>query len=307
MAQEEGDICMAAYCLQMHGMLSVFIGMPLESLEKEFEGYIEYCREFRQDECLNELLPFYQLSLNLMGESKNPLVLTGRGMDEEVFATNMNCSTEGAMPFLLLMYAKRLLLYVFDELELADVERRKITPQTDFPSTFVLKHMNWFLGGMICLGLARKTKGWRHRNKHKREAQWYIKELKKVAKAGSVNCAHFVQLLDAEQQALIDCSGGVLKEYDMAISMGSRCGFRLFKAICLQRAGDYLLYCGDSLRACDYLQRSYCEYNEYGAKGKTSELEQKYESVISFEKSTLPLRRRSSEALSPFLVKVERS
>lgn len=47
LAKEIGDVCLAANCLQMHGMIGAVVGKPLQDLEKEIMGYCNCCRDFK--------------------------------------------------------------------------------------------------------------------------------------------------------------------------------------------------------------------------------------------------------------------
>lgn len=48
-AKEVGDVEIAAYCLSM----------PLEQLETQMNSYVEFCRQFRQEAVMTEILPLH--------------------------------------------------------------------------------------------------------------------------------------------------------------------------------------------------------------------------------------------------------
>jgi len=297
-AKGVGDIEIAAYCLQGHGMFSVVVGMPLENLEHQMQSYVEFCCQFHQEAVMMEILPFYQLTLNLLGKSEDPLVLSGEAMVEQDFVDHVVCSNEGVGSILLLRYARIFLLYILNELELAESERLKLDPRIDFVSTYFMKYLNYFFCGMTSLGMARKGKSIR---KHVKNATFYMKKLEDIAKAGSPNFIPMLKLLNAEKQALKGADA--MQCYDSAISMASRSGFRLITAISCEQAGIYMLEKGDSALAIEYLQRSWDEFMAYGAKSKLSQMKEKHKSTIEFHERSAAISSKTSSRLQPHLVK----
>jgi predicted ATPase len=295
-AKEIGNVEIAGYCLQAHGMFGVVVGMTLQNLEMEFRSHCQFCREFHLDHVLSELLPFYQLTLNLMGQSENPLVLSGSGMVEEDFVSDILASKEGSAALLMLVYARMIVLYLFGELKLADIERRKLNPQKDIVGTYFMKYVCYFFGGMICLGLARNGS-----KRHRKHAQGYFKALKALVKAGCMTFVPMLKLLEAEQLALDDRTGDTEKVYQTAISMSSRSGSRLVKAIACERAGEYMILCGQVEPGKEYLEKAVAEYTEYGAYVKVAQVERKYQGQITFTVEAAS-KSTSSSKLQAYIV-----
>lgn len=192
---------------------------------------------------------------------------------------------------LCLRYARIMLLYLMDEMTLADEERLKIDPSRDFLSTFFAKYLNYFYCGMICLGLARLK-----RRRYLRQANRYISKIKALASSGSVNCVHMLTLLQAEKSSLQNKPA--YAEFDRAISMAGKSGFRIIMAIGLERAGVHAQDRGDRAQAKDYLQRSYDEFLEYGAVVKLEQMRRKYGPIFMTKKTA-----GSAHRLRPHVVK----
>jgi predicted ATPase len=298
-AKKCGNIEIAAYCLQAHAMFGVVVGMALDDLTTEMEGYCDFCREFNQEAVLMEILPFLQLSMNLMGGSENPVVLSGEAMREDEFLHRLEVMNEGSVAKIMMTYAKIMLLYLFGELELADVERRKITPTRDAISTYYMKYLNYFFSAMICLGLAHKGR----KRYYKRQAKFYVDKLREYAALGSVNSVPLLKLVEAERKSLDPKNKDAEKDFQTAISMAGRCGYRLVKAMACERAGEYLLD-RDRARAADYLQDAVEELTEYRAFGKVQQMKEKYRGIIQTtqRESELLQNNRVSSTLRPFVV-----
>lgn len=233
--------------------------------------------------------------------------MNGSAMVEKDFVRRGQNSSECAASLLLLIYAKLFLFYLLGELELADQERCKIDPKLDFVGSYVVKPLKDFYVCMTCLGLARKQGS----KKYVRLAKPYIDFMAEQAKAGSPNWIHVLKLMQAEEMSLTannkNDSHNVCRVYDEAIVMAGRTGFRLIKAIALERAGDYMLTVeGEkSQSAADYLEQSWTEFAEYGAVAKLQQMEAKYPSVLEGRlKDYRPSKQKSSRKLMGHQVEV---
>jgi predicted ATPase len=300
-AKKCGNIEIAAYCLQAHAMFGVVVGMALDDLIFEMQGYCDFCHEFNQEAVLMEILPFLQLSMNLMGRSENPVVLSGEAMREEEFLHRLDVMNEGSVAKIMMTYAKIMLLYLFGELHLADAERRKVTQKRDTISTYYMKYLNYFFSAMTCLGLAHKER----KRYYRRQAKFYVDKLREYAALGSVNSVPLLKLVEAEQKSLNPRNSDAEKDYQAAISMAGRCGYRLVKAMACERAGAYMLD-RDRASAAHYLQDAVEELTEYGAFGKVQQMKEKYKGIIQRtskrESELLSNARISSNTLRPFVV-----
>ena len=301
-AKSRGDIEIAAYCLQGHAMFGLAVGMPLENLEKEMIGYCDFCREFRQEAVLMEILPFLQLTMNLLGKSENPLLLSGAGMKEDEFVARIGYMKEGLGSIVMMIYARVLLLFLLDGMDLADTERRKVTPKGDFIGAYFMKLLNYAFSALICISQARRKV--RQARWFKREATGYMKALKKYAIFGSGNLVPLLTLIQAEMASLDgEKSNDALRDYDLAISMAGRSGFRHGKAIACEKAGEHMLRVGDTVRATDYLQQSAREFAEYQAYEKLRQMSHKYKGIVEIDSSAMSSSNSgSSRRLQPHIV-----
>ena len=301
LARDNGDIFLASFALQLHGMLSVCIGMPLGPYLKQLESYVQYCQEFQQLEVMYELLPYYQLALNFAGRYKDdPLKLTGEAMDEDVFVEKMTTWSEGPVPMLNFQYAQVVLCYVFDDFKHCEMNAKKKPASGLVP--FMIKQLVWCMGALSAFQLARKKRA----RRHVWEARKLMKQLQAVAERGSPNSAHLLKLCQAEEAAFLDRkkTGDAIREFDTAVVMAARCGFRLVKAIALQRAGDYMIEVGDKERAFEYIQRSFEDYTDYGAFAKLKMMQTKYTGILreGFDVCKSPQGMTASKGLQAHVV-----
>jgi hypothetical protein len=99
-------------------------------------------------------------------------------------------------------------------------------------------------------------------------------------------------LISAEKRALKDKSGDA-SLYKQAIAMLGRSGFRLFKAIACERAGEYLLECGDIEGSKEFLQQAWDEFYDFGTYAKNAHMREKYGGIYEFSEC-FPIESHSS-------------
>jgi hypothetical protein len=263
-------------------------------------GFNDFYKEFKQHATMKTQAPWLQLTQNLLGKTKNVLILTGDAMNEEetlAGTTSASFSIQNENPtsvftFFNVHYAKRALLYTFGEFKMADDDRKQTGRLGGEVATVYAKLYDFAFSCLTCLAMARQGKRTRY---YKRQASIYRKELSKRAEQGCVNCVPLLALISAEKLALKDKSGDATL-YKQAIAMLGRSGFRMIKAIACERAGQYLLECGEIERSKDFLQQAWDEFYDYGIYAKNTQMREKYCGIYAFSESFL-LESHSSSKL----------
>jgi hypothetical protein len=194
--------------------------------------------------------PWLQFTMNLQGKSADPLVLTGDGMNEEDFI-RYNTENKHMVAVRNLHFIKMILLYIFGELEAADISRLEGSVDgTHFMIYFIV-----LFSGLTCLGLARRYP--KKRRRYLAPVRRYIKKMEMLVKDGAVNATLILRFLRAEKLALNGGVPEVKKAFDETISLAGRTGFRLIKALACERVGHYMLECREPVLAADYIQQAY--------------------------------------------------
>lgn len=260
---------------------------------REMLSFCEFYRDYKQHASMRLQAAWLQLTQNFLGKTEDVLKLTGDAMDEDIVfeASKSTASSDPnlAFEFYNAHYAKRALLYTFGEFEMADEDRKKSVRLRSETGTVFPNVYDFFFCCLTCLAMARKGKNVRY---YKRQAKFYRKELLARAEQGSVNCVSFLVLVSAEKRALKDKMGNVTL-YKEAIVLLGRFGFRLFKAIACERAGEYLLECGEIERSKQFLQKAWDEFQDYGAYAKHSQMREKYGDLYGFS-DRVPVSESSS-------------
>jgi hypothetical protein len=272
-----GDIENAMLCIMHHCDQAANIGRALPKVVSDLETYSQQAKDFDLEYYYTHFLPHRQFAMNMMGDSDNPVVLTGKAMNqEELFATKqplLICNSRLVIMWLAVYFGEYELAW-----EMAESSR-------DAKDVMIGTYQIWrsaFFEGLALFSLARATKEkvWRSR------ARRVVKQIKTWEKRGNVNCVHFVAVFEAEQAAVDGKVDKARHAYGQAISKAGKLGFLNDRALFNERAGAYLLGVGDDdsmYWAKHYLQEAYQLYAEWEAWGKTAHLRKLYPDLFASE------------------------
>lgn len=271
---EMGEVEAASIALAGYGSLGALLGKKLEFVVNELESFRDtYQEEYKQNFMMIMMIPFHQFSLNMLGRSEDPLLLTGETMNEELYLRGMvesrNDSGENNVYIVRMM-----LLYIMGETKGALQELKKLNFELIAKGTHFVFYFVCTYSGLILLGNARKT----GKRKYIRRAKKYIDMMTKFAKTGNVNAPPFLGIMLAEKTSLDQKKSveQVQAEYNKVIRLAARSGLNIIQAVANERAGEYFHALGDRFWAETYFSRALMLYNEWGAVAKTSQMKRTY-------------------------------
>lgn len=275
---KSGEIDGAAMCLSMYGILGMFLGKNLHVVLSEMNGFRQAFREdIESNFTMTCLLPWHQFGLNMVGQSDNPLVLTGDIVNEESYMSEVR-RTGNEIAKATMTITRMMLLYILCEIEdgakeVGNLDMEIVSKGTHISTPFLLT-----FAALAMLASARKTR----KRKELRRARMIVRIIERFAKAGNLNTPPLLKLMAAEQTSLHRRSSPdvVKKEYEAAIRMASQSGLSVFEAIGNERAGEYMHAIGDTFWAETYLSRAFRLYDEWGAATKTKQMMDKYSFVF---------------------------
>ena len=223
------------------------------------------------------ILPFRQAGLNLMGESADPLVLTGLAMDEKELLEE--AKAEGNLMCLNCVESLRMeLAYQFHEyaraLEIADVLD---PPEQAYPAFFQGIRQKLF-EGLVCFALAREGGG--NVKSLKKRGNVIVKMFAKLVKGGDVNVVHYLHVLKAEQAFAKGKGSDAREEFDRAISTSSRNGFIQDRALSHERCAIFFVNQKDSEWATHHMKKAIQSYEDWGASRKVQYLQEKFSGLL---------------------------
>jgi hypothetical protein len=249
----------------------------LTLLAKKMKEACQKMRDYKQEAIRAFVSALWQVTLSLLGQSTDPLVLTGEAMDERLADTNNKVLQ------VFLQSCRMQMAYMFGAFELAGqlAESSKEYGVTISQGELMVpKHT--FFQGLVWCGKAAAEGRSKFRSKHVRRARVITKKIKKWVQSGNVNCLHQVQLLEAEMAFLNGQKDIANKMYQASILSAGRGGFVQDMALAHERAGIFHLEVDDdSYWAVHHFDCAISVYQDWGAKAKVDQLVEKKSSIKS--------------------------
>ena len=261
-----------------------FSDAPLPQVAREVGSVIDMMVARRQDSLLVLTKPFYQLTLNLMGVTNNPLEL------DEAFMTHAE-STRNVTSFLCLRMQNMILRFLFGDFVAANAKLDEIectmgaTGLPGIEGIFCL-----FFSGMTKLVLAREASVFRCR-KLLKKTRWAIRQLKKLSRYSPDNCIAMKFLLQAEYASVCGDSLKAYEKYTTASGLARDSGIRIIEAVAHERTARHLVYQGDEVLATSCFKKALSCYSEWGARAKVDHLEKEMNDVLC-SNSTVGLQKK---------------
>lgn len=285
---QTGDTESAMLSIYHYIVFGFLSGKPLDTIEHDCRIYSMQMKELKQDRVMNDCKLTWQMILNLKGNSRHKVFLSGEALDEEACtgAARKN-------PYLasMLKAHKLLIRSIFAdyegavELSLASaLDESSSSPSAiAAPSTTILPGSPFmalatFHRGLSLLAMAQKTKG---APMYKIEARKRLAKIHKWASGGNPNVKHYQVLLQAELAVVDNKKSAAKNLYKSAVEIATSQGFVQDAALANERFGEFLLHCmNDKEGAALRIKRACSGYSEWGAHGKVESLEEKYSNLL---------------------------
>jgi predicted ATPase len=275
-----GDVKFSFLAAHNYLLATLETGVALPQVEVDMRVFCEGLDDMCSHNAVRTLVvPMWQMVLNFMGKSDDPLTLTGSAMEEDVFLQDPDI-----LKFVggLLVYykAKMALAYHFDSFKLVE----NLTEQLDREEQDVYWHFSCYQVRLYsCLAYLHLSESTGKR-KYRVKAVKVLKKLEVLLQDGNVNCRAFVLLLQAEYLALTDpqLSVNQLKKlFDQAISDATRLSNHLhLAALANERAGMACFRAQDFGAGTQYILQARELYRKWGALAKVSYMERKYHMML---------------------------
>lgn len=284
-----GSIAACNYCAAY-----IHSGLPLKPVEQDLRNFLKFMKDYKQRSVYLMYLPLLQYILNLMGESDNPLVLTGEVMNQSTFLSRDSKKTQEVGVMRTFYHALLSLSVTFGDFEGAEELLGSIF-ETDIETIKTgLQHIDLhFLAALVyyersrTVGRRKKEKRTQYANKAKK----HLKEVEKWVKNGNMNCTGMMQLLHAEKLAAKKNSSreDVAAAFGTAIQSFTKSGIIHHAALANERAALYFLEEDGHHHGCvEYMKRAWEWYGEWGAERKQDQIELDHEFMTSRELCAKP-------------------
>lgn len=271
-ALESGDHEYASYAAHNIVYQLFIMGNSLHDLSKKAEMLELKIEKFKQDLTLKRLQLFRQSISNLIEETENPDLLTGKIFDEsEMDITDVTKSNE--IYFQNLYLQKLCLALIFN---LNDNARKYVGFAERFQESVkgtALHPLFYYYRSLLISDTSSNSPA---KKTIRRQVKKDITILKKYEKLCPQNYSHKILLLEAEYNYLKGDNEATKIFYDKALKSGTENGMTNDLAYCWERAGRFFLNTKQDLLANFYLQNAYRVYKRWGAEAKLKQMESHY-------------------------------
>ena len=271
-ALESGDNEYASYAAHNTVYQLFIMGYPLQELSKKAEMLELKIEKFKQDLTLKRLRVFRQSIANLIEETENPDILTGKIFDESQMDI-IDVTKSNEIYFQNLYLQKLYLALIFNlnsnakkYLDLAQRFQESVKGTALYPLFYYYRS----------LLISDTTLNSPLKKEILIQVRKDIHFLKKYEKLCPQNYSHKIFLLEAEYNYLNGDNEAAKILYDKALKSGIENGMINDVAYSWERAGRFFLNTKQDLLANFYLQNAYRVYKRWGADAKLKQMENQY-------------------------------
>ncbi|KAL3934180.1 MAG: hypothetical protein SGBAC_010046 [Bacillariaceae sp.] len=261
---QSGNTEQAMWALQVYSIWMPFqMGKSLDKILCECPDVAFQSKEVKQHEQETFLKIFWQMMLNLTGQSENTTKLQGEIFDCDTFESQTDLQDA-------LFHLAQLELYIFfgDFEKAAKLALKRGDRYEKVAPGYFLGMTETFHRGVALYAMARQTK----KRKFKTAAKAILKTVTKWVNSGNPNVKQYQLFLMAEQSALDKKYKAANKQYREAFVLAGRTGRLHDAALFAERHGD-LLFRLDRLDEAEYQRgESIRFYQEWGAKAKVDQM-----------------------------------
>ena len=276
---EVGSLDYAGYNAHAFCLHALWCGFPLATLELDIRTYQQGVVQLNQLIPANWCRTYLQTTLNLLGSTKNPHLLSGEALEETEFLPQLISAVDEYGLYLFYL-CKVMLCCLFEEIETArsyavEVKRYFISGIGTVGEPVFYFYDSLSTLSALSRGLGEPSELLQQvaQNQTKLQQQW--------ANYAPMNHQHKVDLVEAEKCRVLGQKLAAIELYDKAIAGAKENEYIQEEALANELAAKFYLNWGKEKIACTYMQEAYYCYASWGAKAKIEDLEQRYPSLLS--------------------------
>lgn len=272
---EVGDLGFAGYSASSLCRDSFWCGRELTALEKETRDYYQGLLQLNQHTAATYCYIYWQLLLNLLGKTENPMILSGEALQEAAFLERLHGAND--LYGLFLFHSSKLLLgYWFREMAAAREQAlacrryfQGIGGPTAIPAFY-------FYDALSLLATSTGTSEELQlveRSQVPLQRDW--------AHYAPMNYQHKADLVAAEKSRVLGDKANAIDLYDRAIAGAKENQFIQEEALANELAARFYLDWEKEKIATTYMQNAYLGYERWGAQAKTQHLATHYPQLLA--------------------------
>jgi hypothetical protein len=249
-------------CNANYSSMSYFAGVPLPRVLKEARRCLTLCVKYGQHSVQAAVEVTVQFALNLMGQSNDPLILTGDACDEEEVLRES--AVKNPVNYIYIYFVKlQLAVYMNDAYaaKIALENLRTLDETKTLP--FMVALLNFFEGLAHAMSSTREDILF---------ARKFLTKLKVFAKHAPCNYLSKVNMIEAELAARAGKFDEAMAKFALAIQQARQEGLVNDHALACERAAYVAQSRRRPLEAEEYLTIARTIYLEWGALAKATQL-----------------------------------
>ncbi len=267
-AWETGDVEYGAYCAAVYWLHKFFLGEELGTLATGMAKYSEAIAQLKQETALNYHQVYYQVVLNLRGQSQQPCLLQGEAYDEvKMLPLHQEANDKTALYYL--YFNKAFLHYLFEEYQQAAENITKAKQYLDGVTATLSIPLFYFYDALIQLAQPQSE-----------ELLWQVKvnqeKMEQWANRCPSNFLHKFSLVEAQRYHVVGDKSAAIDYYDLAIAQAKENQYLNEEALANELAAKFYFDWGKPRLALDYLKEAYHCYLKWGATAKVQALQTQY-------------------------------
>jgi signal transduction histidine kinase len=275
-----GDLEFAVFCLVFRFYHSYLVGRELSEMAEEMAQYDRAIAHYKLETPLYVHKIYYQVVLNLLGETENPCCLIGSSYDEiQDLAYH---ETKGDRYSIFHLYLNKLILYyLFADYEQAVVYAQKAEELLRAGAMgMLLVPIFYFYDSLAHLAVFADFSPAQQR-KILAKVTANQKKMKTWANHAPMNYLHKFYLVEAEKYRLLGKINEAIDNYDRALDLAKEHQYLQETALIEELTAQFYLKRQKTQIARCYLLDARYSYLKWGATAKVKHLEQFYPQLLS--------------------------
>ncbi|MBF0225209.1 MAG: response regulator [Desulfobacterales bacterium] len=256
---------------------SFIIGQHLSEVKDKLNLYSESLRKVKNDTAIFIHRLFHQIVLNLMGDTKEPWILSGEAFDENsIFKLNTYSINNNSTALCLFHLNKLILCYTFMEYEKALYHASIAKKYIAGISGMSHEPLFYFYEALAKIAVFSGLMPYIEQKKILFNVYLNKQKIKNWAKHCPYNHLHKLLILEAELAKIRRMDAKAMLLFDKAVKMAKENEFINEEGLANEHAARFWLKQGKEDIAGIYLKKAYSLYILWGASRKAKHLEEKF-------------------------------
>jgi PAS domain S-box-containing protein len=276
---EVGSLEYAGYNAILFCVNGFACGQPLATLEQEIRAYAQGLMQLHQLTAANYCWIVWQSTLNLLGASDHPTILSGEALQETEFLSALVSANDPGKLFQFYIY-KAMLCFLFRDMSTAMAQITEARRYFMGAVGLINEATFYFYDSLITLAqIDPPVEATSTALQRVAENQTQLQQF--WANYAPMNHQHKVALVEAERYRVMGRHYEAGDWYDRAIVAARENGYLQEEAIAHELAALFYLQWGKEKVAIAYMQDAYYGYARWGAQAKVKALEQSYPYLLA--------------------------